>query len=100
MRTSIIRTMDKDFLDEQIAEQSKQDPSFEEKIDAALERRVLARQLTEKRKTMNLSQQAVADMMKSTQPIVSKIESGADVQISTVLRYAAVLKAKLEFKFS
>lgn len=92
--------MAKDFLDELIAESSAQDPAFADKVEAAFDRRVFARALAEKRKALNLSQQIVADRMRSTQPVVSKIENGGDVQISTLERYATAIDCRLELKVS
>lgn len=88
--------MAKDFLDELITESSAQDPSFAGKVEAAFDRRVFARGMAEKRKAMKLSQQTVAERMGSTQPVVSKIENGGDVQISTLERYATAIECRLE----
>ena len=90
--------MAKDFLDELITESSAQDSSFAGKVEAAFDRRVFARGMAEKRKAMRLSQQVVAERMGSTQPVVSKIENGGDVQISTLERYAMAIECRLEWK--
>ena len=90
--------MAKDFLDELIAESSVEDSSFAGKVEAAFDRRVFARGMADKRKAMKLSQQVVAERMGSTQPVVSKIENGGDVQISTLERYAAAIECRLELK--
>lgn len=89
--------MARDFLNEIIEESTKSDPAFSSKVDAALARRVLARQLAEQRKNAGLTQSQVADRMKSTQPEVSKVERGGDVRWSTIERYAAAIGGSMQF---
>jgi len=90
-----IGTMSRDFLEEIIEESSRKDRHFRRKVDTAYEQRVRARQLAERRVKLGMTQTAVARKMGSTQAEVSKIESGADVRISTFERYASVLGGSL-----
>ncbi len=89
--------MPRDFLDELISESSEADPAFGAKVDAAYRRRILARRLAGIRKAMALTQGEVAQRMKSTQPVVSRIETGGDVRLSTLERYAAALGCALGY---
>lgn len=98
MRTRIIDGMTKDFLDEVIEESTAQDPDFSTKVDAALRRRELARAFAEARKAKSLTQAELAKRMRTSQPVLSKLERGGDVQISTYQRYAGALGLSLDFK--
>ena len=88
----------KDELDELIDELAEDDPELPSRVAAALERRELARQLAERRRTAGLSQTAVAELMGTSQGQVTRFESGADTRLSTVARYAAAVGMKVEWK--
>ena len=89
--------MARDFLDEIIEESTSTDRDFRTKVDAARERRVIARQLAERRRHMGLTQTTIARRMGSTQPEVSKVESGGDVRWSTLERYAEAIGGSMQF---
>jgi len=82
---------DPDFLDQLIAEGEAQSPGFAAKVDDAYHRRVMGRALSERRKALGLTQTEVARRMRTSQPAVSSLESGADVRISTLTRYLEVI---------
>ena len=88
----------KDFLDEMIALGEKKRPGFAAKVDAAFKRRVLARRLAELRKKKGITQVVMARRMGSTQPVVSKLESGGDVRLSTLERYAAAMGEEVVYR--
>ena len=93
------RGVDRDFLDELIAEGESKHPGFTLLVDAALERRRLLRELAEDRVELGLSQTAVAAEMGTSQSAVARIESGTgDVRMSTVERYAATLGRKIGWR--
>jgi ribosome-binding protein aMBF1 (putative translation factor) len=81
----------KDFLDELIAERTKKNPRFPELLAAATARRALARQLVSAREQQGLSQTMVAAAMRTAQSVVSKLEAGSDVKLSTMQRYCEVI---------
>src|SRR5262245_10062927 len=83
--------MKKDFLDEVIAERSRQNPAFGRLVEEATARRELARRLTVERERSGLSQTTVATRMGTSQSVVSKLETGADVRLSTLQRYCAAI---------
>ena len=83
--------MKKDFLDEMIEERSRENPDFGRLVDEATARRELARRLTVQREDTGLSQATVAERMGTSQSIVSKLERGADVKVSTLQRYCAAI---------
>jgi DNA-binding XRE family transcriptional regulator len=87
--------MPRDFLEEIIEESAATSPGFRHKVDAAFERRVLARKLAERRRELGLTQAEAARRMNSNQPEVSKIERGGDVRLSTLERYTEVLGCSL-----
>ena len=83
--------MAKDFLEEIISERTKRNPEFPKLVAEATARRVLARRLATKREKRGLSQTAVAAKMGTSASVVSKLESGGDVRLSTLQRYHAAI---------
>ena len=83
--------MGKDFLDEVIAGRSKKNPRFPDLVAEAERRRVLARDLAARRTTAGLSQTLVAARMGTAASVVSKLEAGADVKLSTLQRYCVAI---------
>lgn len=92
------RQAEPDLLDELIAEETERDSNFPALVEAELQRRVFARQLAEKRQRLGLSQTEVAHRMRSTQRIVSRLENGGDVQLSTLARYVEALGLTLQMR--
>ena len=92
------RKPEPDFLDEMIAEGAKRDPDFPKLVEAAYERQMFAHRLARRRKRLGLSQTEVASRMKTSQAMVSKVEHGADVQVSTLERYAGALGLRLRLQ--
>ena len=89
---------DPDFLDEIIDERAEQNPEFPELVEAAIRRRALLRELTEKRSSAGLSQTAVAARMGTSQSAVARLESAeVDPKLSTIERYAAAVGHRVEF---
>lgn len=90
---------EKDFLDELIEEGTKKNPRFPEMVDAAYRRRVLLRELAEKRERAGITQKDVAARMKTSQSAVARIERGeVDAKLSTVERYAAAIDHRLDWR--
>lgn len=89
-----------DFLDELIAERAARNPDFPRRVDAALRRRELLRLLAAQRQQAGLSQAQVARRMRTSQPTIAKIESGAvDVRASTIERFASAIGGRIEYRF-
>ena len=89
-----------DDLDRLIDELAEQDPAVHSRVAAALERRELARQLAERRRTAGLTQSQLAKRMGTSQGQVTRFESGADTRLSTVARYAAAVGMKVEWSLA
>jgi DNA-binding XRE family transcriptional regulator len=87
-----------DFLDEMDAERTARNPDFPRIAAEAEARREIGRLLARTRVSKKLSQEKVAQRMKATQATVSKLENGADVMLSTLMRYAKVLGVQVAFK--
>ena len=85
----------RDFLDEMVDESTKENPRFPQLLEAAYEQRKLGRELAERRRRLGLSQTEAALRMGSTQRVVSKLENGGDVNVTTLRRYVAVLGASI-----
>ncbi len=87
-----------DFLDDIIEQSTQQDPTFPQKVDAALDQRLLMRELAEARIAADLSQTKLAAAAGTSQSQIARAESGdVDVRLSTVAKMAAVLGKRLEW---
>ena len=86
----------------QMAELKKkwmQEPGFREEYDALEEEFSLARELIEARCRKGLSQAQVAKRMGTTQSVIARLESGAQMpSMKTVQRYAAALGSRAVVK--
>src|SRR4051812_37742550 len=85
----------KDLLDELVADGTARNPRFPAMVEAAYEQRELGFGLAERRRRLGLSQTDAAARIGSTQRIISKIENGGDVNVSTLRRYMAALGLRL-----
>jgi DNA-binding transcriptional regulator YiaG len=83
--------MAKDFLAEIIHERTARNPTFPSLVAEAEERRKLARRLAAVREKKALSQTVVAARMGTSASVVSKLEAGGDVKVSTLQRYCAAI---------
>ena len=83
--------MSKDFLDEMIARFTRKDPRFPELLAEAERRRDLAKTLAARRSARGVSQTVVAARMGTAASVVSKLESGGDVKLSTFQRYCTAI---------
>ena len=81
----------KDFLQEIIDERTGSNPAFPRLVAEAEGRRRLARKLAALREERSLSQTLVAAKMGTSASVVSKLESGGDVKMSTFQRYCAAI---------
>lgn len=88
----------RDFLQEVIGEFSSDDREFPALVQAALERRRLARELANKRTRLGITQTELAAAMGTSQSAVARIESGADTRMSTIERYTACLGQRLQWR--
>jgi ribosome-binding protein aMBF1 (putative translation factor) len=86
-----------DFLQEIIAESTARDPAFPLLLAEAETRRKLARRLAALRTKKELSQAVVAERMKTSPSVVSKLESGGDVKVSTLQRYCAAIGERFSY---
>lgn len=86
--------MAKDFVAEIVAERTAKNPAFPDLLAEAETRRKLARRLVALREKKSLSQTVVAARMGTSASVVSKLEAGGDVKVSTLQRYCAALGQK------
>lgn len=88
-----------DDLDRMIARRTAVNPEFAGMVQAALDRRQIMRALVAERQRLQISQQAVARSMKTSQPAVARLESGeVDVRLSTLDRYATSVGQRLSYQ--
>lgn len=87
--------MAKDFLAEIVDERTRKNPAFPDLVRDAEVRRRLARKLASLRERKALSQTVVAARMGTSASVVSKLEAGGDVKLSTLQRYCAAIGEKL-----
>ena len=90
--------MERDFLDEIIDERTARNPAFPDLVAEARRRRELARSLAERRQARGLSQTVVAARMGTAASVVSKLEAGGDVKLSTLQRYCAAVGGSLHLE--
>jgi DNA-binding transcriptional regulator YiaG len=83
--------MTKDFVDELIAQRTRKNVRFPDLVAEAEHRRALARELAARRSGAGLSQTLVAALMGTAASVVSKLEAGADVKVSTLQRYCVAI---------
>jgi predicted transcriptional regulator len=87
-----------DFLDEIEAERTAANPKFPRLVGEAAWRRKLARKLVTIRERKGLTQTIVAARMKTSASVVSKLEAGGDVKMSTLQRYCAAIGTAVPLK--
>lgn len=80
-----------DFLDELVAARTAKNAAFPSLVEEAAARRALAKRLAKVRVKRDLSQTQVAAIMSTSASVISKLESGGDVKLSTLQRYCAVI---------
>src|SRR5258706_15964366 len=83
--------MTRDFLDELVAERTKKNPRFPDLVAEAERRLDIAQALAGRRQRLRLSQTIVAARMGTAASVVSKLEAGGDVKLSTLQRYCAAI---------
>ena len=89
---TVARTQAPDDLDRYIAERARKSPNLPAMVAARTNRRVLQRQLAERRVALGMTQTEAAVLMRTSQSSIARLESGEhDVRVSTLERYAAVL---------
>lgn len=87
-----------DFLDDIIKQSTQEDPTFPQRVEAALDQRLLMRELADARIAARLSQTKLAAAAGTSQSQIARAESGdVDVRLSTVAKMAAVLGKRLEW---
>ena len=83
--------MAKDFVAEIVADRTQRNPEFPRLLKEAEDRLALARKLAAMREKKRLSQTVVAARMGTSASVVSKLEAGGDVKMSTLQRYCAAI---------
>jgi ribosome-binding protein aMBF1 (putative translation factor) len=92
------RAKPRDDLKRYIAERDAREPGFAALVADAEARLAFGRQMAERRRTRGQTQTQVAALMQTSPAIVSRLESGHDVRVSTLEKYAAALGFQLELK--
>lgn len=88
-------------MSDRIDDEGRPLPVFPGFAEAALARRRLLRELTDRRGQLGLSQTVVAARMGTSQSVVARLESGeVDARMSTIERYAAALGQRIEWRIS
>jgi hypothetical protein len=83
--------MARDLLVELVEERTASNPRFPGLVAEAEVRLKLARKLADLREKKALSQTVVAARMGTAASVVSKLEAGGDVKVSTLQRYCAAI---------
>jgi hypothetical protein len=77
----------KDIVSEVPTKRVKKNPRFSTLVMEAEERRAIGRSLATIRDRLGMSQVVVAAKMRTSPSVVSKLEAGGDVKVSTLQRY-------------
>ena len=88
----------RDDLEDYIKDRARREPGFAALVEAAESRRRFAKKLAEARRRKHLSQTLVAARMGTSQSMVHRVESGLDVRLSTIEKYAAALGGVIDMK--
>jgi ribosome-binding protein aMBF1 (putative translation factor) len=92
------RTKPSDDLERYIAERDARDRGFAALVADADARLAFGRQMAERRRAKGKTQTQIAALMQTSPAIVSRLESGHDVRVSTLEKYVAALGFQLELK--
>jgi transcriptional regulator with XRE-family HTH domain len=84
-----------DDLDRYIAERNALEEGFASLVEAADRRQAFAREMAERRRKRGISQTQIAARMRTSPSIVSRLESGFDVKLSTLEKYVVALGYEL-----
>ncbi|MGH7283817.1 MAG: helix-turn-helix domain-containing protein [Polyangiaceae bacterium] len=87
--------MARDFLSEIVDARTRKNPQLPRLVAEAEVRRKVARKLAAIRERKSLSQTVVAARMGTSASVVSKLEAGGYVKVSTLQRYCAAIGEKL-----
>jgi transcriptional regulator with XRE-family HTH domain len=87
-----------DDLEKYVAEREQREPGFAQLVIDAEARQAFARELAEKRRSSGKTQTQVAALMETSASIVSRLEAGSDVRISTLEKYVAAIGMQLDFR--
>lgn len=92
------RTKPRDDLERYIADRDAREPGFAALVADVEARLAFGRQMAERRRAGGQTQTQVAALMQTSPAIVSRLESGHDVRVSTLEKYVAALGFQLELK--
>ncbi len=92
--------MARDFLEEIVAERTARNPNFPRLVAEAEARlrKKWTRRLAVMRQKRGLSQTVVAARMSTSASVISKLEAGGDVRVSTLQRYCSAIGAPFPLK--
>ena len=86
----------KDDLERYIADRDARERGFAALVADAEVRLTFGREMAERRRANGKTQTQVAALMQTSPAIVSRLESGQDVRVSTLEKYVAALGLQLE----
>jgi len=87
-----------DDLERYVADRDARERGFAALVADAETRLGFGRQMAERRRAAGKTQTQVAALMRTSPAIVSRLESGHDVRVSTLEKYVAALGLQLELK--
>ena len=85
----------RDDLERYVRAREAREPGFSALAEAAGRRLAFAREMAGRRRKQGVSQTQVAAAMQTSPAIVSRLESGADLRLSTLDKYVAALGYEL-----
>ena len=84
-----------DDLERYVSERDARDPGFAALVEAAERRQAFARKMARRRRSRGISQTQIAAVMRTSPAVVSRLESGSDLRLSTLEKYVAALGYEL-----
>ena len=79
-------------------EKQLDNPEFRKAFEDGLDRLRLGASVALLRRRMKLSQAELASLARTSQPVISRLERGENVQLETVHKVAQALKAKVKIE--
>ena len=90
------RSKARDDLERYVARRDAREPGFAALVADAEARFKFGRQMAERRRAKGKTQTQVAALMRTSPAIISRLESGHDIRVSTLEKYVAALGLRLE----
>jgi len=90
----VIKVKDLIKANDHFKEMLKNDPEFKKAWEEIEPEYELARQIIKRRKELNITQEELAEMLNTTQSVISRLENGHNCTLSWIKKVSKPLKCK------